>query len=326
MNEIVSNPGTKEIVVRRHTINEIIRGNSERLWDRIGPLLAKAPAIVEVLKSLSGEKNILVAEIPSMLKSKFESGELVLCRDKNGDLLAQLRGNKGFSKHLRIKEAEASSDLARSLNDFMVQQQLAQIVNMIEHVQHSIDRVLDGQYDDRFALCQSAEQQVLNARLVADEQVRRQMFLNSIQTAEDARNTVMLVLKRDIDYICGLKYGGLIEDVNTNPKEVEVEKRMRAIVAATQALHKASITEAVAFHELGEPAAMTNSIDFYLRFVSKNFSQDRCLLLSSNQGNKKIIDWVQEMPRLEREIPPLLKMLEMESEAIPAIVSRGNNG
>ena len=146
---------------------------------------------------------------------------------------------------------------------------------------------------------------MLNSELISNREIKQFMVMNAIQTVEESRHMVMLALKNDLDYICGLKFG-----IWSGPKDKDVQERLLTIANSVRVLHRASMVEATGYYELKEYKAMATSLDYYLKFIKISFPEPKRLLLCSNQGENKIMDWVKDIQRLEDQLSPLILTIE----------------
>ena len=189
--------------------------------------LKKLPSIINLYQSMNPE-HYLVANLTEEQKKMTSEGLLKLMKDKDGNLLAVLTKNGKIHNQIPLKDISMTPNLNGAVNNFIIQQQMAQIIGMINQVQQSVDRVIAGQQDDRIGLCNSAEQQLINARRIKNEDIRSLCLVNAIQSAEDSRNMIMLALKRDINFIENLSstsFGMFKEKVKTE----DINRRMQDI-------------------------------------------------------------------------------------------------
>ena len=275
--------------------------------------LRKTPALINVCKSLNPQE-YLVADPNNKQSRKLAKGMLKIMKDKDGNLLASLQNveSNKIDSNLRLKDLKLTPDLTKEISNFVMQQQLTQIINMIEFVQTSVNRVISGQQDDRIAICYSAEQQLINARSIQNEKIQQLCYANAIKSAEDARNMIMLDLKRNIDFIKKLpkkKTQMLFDKTSSNV----VHKRMQEIDTEFSTLTRTTLVESAIFYELGEKNAMINCVNSYVEFINKNFNPKTILKLNGNV-EKPSDYWVKQLPKTTKRLEKLTTSLSSTFE------------
>ena len=270
--------------------------------------LKKLPSIINLYQSMNPE-HYLVANLTEEQKKMTSEGLLKLMKDKDGNLLAVLTKNGKIHNQIPLKDISMTPNLNGAVNNFIIQQQMAQIIGMINQVQQSVDRVIAGQQDDRIGLCNSAEQQLINARRIKNEDIRSLCLVNAIQSAEDSRNMIMLALKRDINFIENLSstsFGMFKEKVKTE----DINRRMQDIALEFSVLTRTSLVEAATYYELNETEAMLQSVTYYANFIKETLPKETILKLNSNAGETvKLNYWVNRIPETEAKLSKMIEHL-----------------
>lgn len=270
--------------------------------------LKKLPSIINLYQSMNPE-HYLVANLTEEQKKMTSEGLLKLMKDKDGNLLAVLTKNGKIHNQIPLKDISMTPNLNGAVNNFIIQQQMAQIIGMINQVQQSVDRVIAGQQDDRIGLCNSAEQQLINARRIKNEDIRLLCLVNAIQSAEDSRNMIMLALKRDINFIENLSstsFGMFKEKVKTE----DINRRMQDIALEFSVLTRTSLVEAATYYELNETEAMLQSVTYYANFIKETLPKETILKLNSNAGETvKLNYWVNRIPETEAKLSKMIEHL-----------------
>ena len=270
--------------------------------------LRKLPALIDIAKSLKVQE-YLVADPNNVQSRKLAEGLLKIMKDKDGNLLASLQNvdSNKIDSNLRLKDLKLTPEVNKAINNFIMQQQMAQIINMINNVQSSINRVISGQQDDRIAICYSAEQQLINARIIRNEKIRQLCYVNAIKSAEDARNMLMLDLKRNLDFVNNLtekKTEMIFSKTSTN----DVHKRIQEIDKGFSILTKATLVESAIFYELAEKNAMLNCLSSHVEFINKNFNRKTILKLNSNAKESSDY-WFKQLPKTTKKLGFLIETL-----------------
>ena len=270
--------------------------------------LRKLPALIDIAKSLKVQE-YLVADPNNVQSRKLAEGLLKIMKDKDGNLLASLQNvdSNKIDSNLRLKDLKLTPEVNKAINNFIMQQQMAQIINMINNVQSSINRVISGQQDDRIAICYSAEQQLINARIIRNEKIRQLCYVSAIKSAEDARNMLMLDLKRNLDFVNNLtekKTEMIFSKTSTN----DVHKRIQEIDKGFSILTKATLVESAIFYELAEKNAMLNCLSSHVEFINKNFNRKTILKLNSNAKESSDY-WFKQLPKTTKKLGFLIETL-----------------
>ena len=312
MNDLVE-VRPNEIIPTKNKDNlfSVFNNFGKKLYEFILSELKKLPSINNLYQSVNPE-HYLVANLTEEQKKMMSEGLLKLMKDKDGNLLAVLTKNGKIHNQVRLKDISMTPNLNGAVNDFIIQQQMAKIIGMINQVQQSVDRVIAGQQDDRIGLCNSAEQQLINARRIKNEDIRLLCLVNAIQSAEDSRNMIMLALKRDINFIenlSSMSFGMFKEKVKTE----DINRRMQDIDLEFSVLTRTTLVEAAIYYELNETEAMLQSVTYYTNFIKETLPKKTILKLNSNAGETvKLNYWVNTIPETEAKLSKMIEHLNDE--------------
>ena len=117
-------------------------------------VIKQTPAVAQIHQVTQKGFRLVVDAGDSMLKA-IESGAVKLSVEKSGKMMAQIRGADGkFGSKLPIKKEYFrkgidSAQIANALQMQALQEQLSQITDQIQVINHSVIRVLEGQQNDR---------------------------------------------------------------------------------------------------------------------------------------------------------------------------------
>ena len=312
MNDLVE-VRPNEIIPTKNKDNlfSVFNNFGKKLYEFILSELKKLPSINNLYQSVNPE-HYLVANLTEEQKKMMSEGLLKLMKDKDGNLLAVLTKNGKIHNQVRLKDISMTPNLNGAVNDFIIQQQMAKIIGMINQVQQSVDRDIAGQQDDRIGLCNSAEQQLINARRIKNEDIRLLCLVNAIQSAEDSRNMIMLALKRDINFIenlSSMSFGMFKEKVKTE----DINRRMQDIDLEFSVLTRTTLVEAAIYYELNETEAMLQSVTYYTNFIKETLPKKTILKLNSNAGETvKLNYWVNTIPETEAKLSKMIEHLNDE--------------
>lgn len=142
----------------------------------------------------SPEATEYVLRIPKAVQEGLDSGEYSLMKRKTGEILAEVMHKSETSNRTVIKQkldvvertkeaataAQQSEAIATDLYNVAIQQQMAEISAQLEDVLKGVQRIEQGQQDDRYALIEAAESQ-LKLAMVANDETHR---LEAVQSAQ----------------------------------------------------------------------------------------------------------------------------------------------
>lgn len=297
------------------THNDLSKLNHDRenSPNKIAKHLKAAPALKGVIDSIKNNK-MLIADLTPGQQEALNNGLLKLTQNNNGTLSAILRDNTGkFVKHIDLKEINLSPDKSLAISNLMVQYQMAQIMNMLENISYSIEKILQGQQDDRLALVKSARQQFINAKYLRDIDLKRIAILNAIKTCEDSRNQLMISTKRDID------------EINKSPENFfkrfstsqdKIDNTINNIYIQFKALTEVSITEIMCYNELKEYESSVVSLKYYTEYLAIEIPEEFMKTLHSKSSVVGIYNfWDKDAPKVIKTINETTRLIEENIES-----------
>ena len=141
-----------------------------------------------------------------MLKA-IESGAVKLSVEKSGKMMAQIRDANGrYGEKLPIrkeyfKKGIDSAQMANALQMQALQEQLSQITDQIQVINHSVVRVLEGQQNDRIAQYYSGLALYAESRLVTDSAMQKALVAQSLKALAEATFELTLTMQSDIKHL-----------------------------------------------------------------------------------------------------------------------------
>jgi len=270
--------------------------------------LFAVPAFIELVKA-SFPETILIADFSEKQKEMIKEGLITLSKDRDGKILAILRGNGKIHSQVRLEELSRTPDLSGAINNFIVQQQMARIIDLVCQIQDAILELTGSLQDDRIALCNSAHVQLLNSRVLQKPELRFHSYALAVKSAEDSRQMLMLSLQRDIKLLHSQPKTKLKMFFSSDNGK-QIASKLCEIERGFCYLTKATLIEASAYFDLNETEAMTHCVGAYLTFVDDNFDSKTLLMLNSNSGSSKLNYWVDEVPKMKCKLESLASKLE----------------
>lgn len=238
----------------------------------IESILINAPQFLSILKDNVPE-GTLQAVLTDGQKKRLADGTLKLMHKKDGSLLAVIINpqNKRTVSHIPLKYIEnPPKELCAEMSNFALQMQLAEISEQIQNVQEIIEDVLRGQQLDRLATAYSCQQKFLQAQQIKNPELRRQAFLAIAFSAEDSRNLLMQSQTENLEFIQGQPedfWGKLLRGARPE----KIDSKMSQIRESLAAINLVSITEALAYQEMGEYESARQSLLYYSDYLKQSY-------------------------------------------------------
>lgn len=233
----------------------------------------KAPAAINYFQSLNPQK-VYDVVMTDEAKELYEKGLLVFKDRKDGlGLMPTLVDEAGkYGKQIALNEKWIAPDKILALNNMVVQQQLAEIVNLLEEMNESLNDVLEGQQNDRIALYYSAQQQYIEALSIEQSALKQICLANAIKTANDSRFQLIETAKYDIRKISEVPISGIgqITDFTSSKK---IASEIQKIRIAFKGINDATGICAASYAELDERQALLKCLEPYHDFIETNLQE-----------------------------------------------------
>lgn len=228
-----------------------IKGN---VLNEIAEMVSGAAKIKDIINP---EKSY-IAKFPTDILEKMNSGQYDIMRSKkDGELLSTiidktLPKNRNIVHQIRLEEVsigveEKFKDLSSNISNMVLQQQLADLAQMLNRIQKTLIDVKRGQVLDRIALVKSGREKLEQAMKLSDSNGdKKQLILNAISGLNDGRSQLELYIrdeiKKDIKIpdnrlrliLKSLFNNGYYDEIESN--FAELEEGMNAYFEATNLL------------------------------------------------------------------------------------------
>lgn len=288
------------------SITKTILKNAIPALHKIEHLLYLTPSFLDIIKKQVPE-NAFRAILTDSQKAQLRNGTLKLMSKKDGTLLATLvdpETNKIVSK-ISLEEIELPKEVSNAMTNYATQMQLAQIAEQIHSIQLAVEDVRQGQENDRLAIAHSCQQQLVQASSIKNIQLKNIALLQIVANAEDSRNLLMRSQKSNIAFIQNQPesfWGKLI--LGANPETINT--RMTEIREGLCAINMVSLTEAIAYQELGENEAAQISLRYYADYIQQSYLSDPKLLERLDMIDPSPDNyWSKTLPDIEKKIQKL---------------------
>lgn len=283
----------------------LIKGAKETL-SRIERMLYSAPAFINTVKAIIPEET-LQAILTDTQKSQIAQGMLKLMTKKDGSLMANLLNpeTKKIVCTIPLEKVKISPEISQAMANHATQMQMAQIAEQIQLVQVAIEEVRQGQEYDRLATAYSCQQKLLQAMTIRNPGLKSMALLRIAYDAEDSRNLLMQSQNANLAFIKNQPeslWGKLISGAASE----KVNSRMHEIRESLCAVNLVSLSEAIAYQEMGEFEAAQQSLQYYARYIQKTYLETEGLVQRLD-----LIDpapenyWSKTLPDIEKKIQEL---------------------
>lgn len=288
-------------------IAKCLLGNAKESLRKIETILGSVPQFIDALK-----KNIPEGAFQAILsdeqREQLADGTLKLMHKKDGSILAELIDpkSKQMVAHVPLKYVEnPPKELTNELTNFAVQMQLAQIAEQVQELQLAVEEVLQGQESDRLATAYSCQQKFLQAQKIENPELKQQALLQVALAAEDSRNLLMQSQISNLKFIIKQPenfWGRFFRGA----KPEKIDRVMIQIRESLVAINSVSITEALAYQEMGEYKSARQGLLYY-----SDYLRDTYLSVDGLVDKLDLIDpatdnfWSVALPNINAEIKAL---------------------
>ncbi len=279
---------------------------AQNIFTKIEKMLYSAPAVISAIKASIPEETFR-AILTDAQKEQLASGALKLMTKKDGSLMATLVNpeTKKIVSTISLEKVKLSPEMSQAMTNYVTQMQMAQIAEQIQVVQLAVEEVRQGQEYDRLATAYSCQQKLLQAMSIQNPELKAMALLRIVSDAEDSRNLLMQSQSVNIAFIQNQPesfWGKLISGATPE----KINSRMAEIRESLCAVNMVSLTEAMAYQEMGEEKAAQISLQYYAGYIQKTYLAspglvDRLDLIDPSPENY----WSKTLPDIERKIQAL---------------------
>lgn len=293
---------------------------AEKSLKKIEQMLYTVPTFIDMVRASIPEQTFQ-AILTDEQKSQIASGALKLMTKKDGSLMANLvnpETNKIVST-VSLQSVNLSPALTEAMTNYATQMQMAQIAEEIHTIQLAIEEVRQGQEFDRLAMAYSCQQKLLQAMQIKNPELKAMALMRLASDAEDSRNLLMQSQNANLTFIKEQPesfWGKLLSGANPE----KINQRMNEIHESLSAVNMVSLTEAMAYQELGESAAARQSLMYYAGYLQSAYLSTEGLVQRLD-----LIDpvpenyWSKTLPDIKKKIYALpcvenMSLLEEEKD------------
>ena len=273
---------------------------------KIEKMLYSAPAFINAVKA-SIPDEIFQAILTDEQKSQIAQGVLKLMTKKDGSLMANLvnPNTNRIVSTVSLKSVKVTPEISQAMTSYATQMQMAQIAEQIQLIQVAVEEVRQGQEYDRLATAYSCQQKLLQAMTIKNPELKAMALLLVTSDAEDSRNLLMQSQNANLTFIKNQPesfWGKLVSGATPE----KVNSRINEIRESLCAVNMVSLSEAIAYHEMGETEAARLSLQYYAGYIQKAYLETKGLverldLIDPSPENY----WSKTLPDIEKKIQAL---------------------
>lgn len=195
---------------------------SENMLSKVKQFIDSVPAVQKSIDYVQSKTDYIprLDLISDEIKQALQNGtaEIIPCKDSAEAIYLQIRttvkgliiNGKEYGKNKKIRDIPLGSktiptDVAGAIQCLSMQNQLNQLSNGLKEISEACEvnfgRIIQGQRDDRLAKLLSSRSAFIQALAMSDDDLQRQMLLQSILNANSARAELAFQIKSDISLL-----------------------------------------------------------------------------------------------------------------------------
>ena len=280
--------------------------NAKIALRKIEKMLYSAPAFINAVKASIPDETFQ-AILTDEQKSQIAQGVLKLMTKKDGSLMANLVNpdTNRIVSTVSLKSVKVTPEISQAMTSYATQMQMAQIAEQIQLIQVAVEEVRQGQEYDRLATAYSCQQKLLQAMTIKNPELKAMALLRVASDAEDSRNLLMQSQNANLTFIKNQPesfWGKLVSGATPE----KVNSRINEIRESLCAVNMVSLSEAIAYHEMGETEVARLSLQYYAGYIQKAYLETKGLverldLIDPSPENY----WSKTLPDIEKKIQAL---------------------
>ncbi len=241
----------------------------ERSADSIMTSIRKAVKEAAGRASEEEQEPRYIVDFDEATKQKLAAGEIKLDTRSTGEIYAQLRDQNGhYGKKLPIKEELLEQDVSMEdvelvLQMDVIRDQLKDIISALSSIEGQITEVIRGQQNDRLGLFYSGLSLYMEARVIGDEALKKQITAQALKSLSDANAQMIQEIRTSVEYLANEEYR------HSRRSLEKIDEHLSIIHQCYDIVYRAAFLKAAIYHENKEIPAMLAAIDEYGRFVDK---------------------------------------------------------
>lgn len=230
----------------------------------------------------------LVVDLSDELKEKYKQGLIRFDKDKDGNMYAQLRDEKGhYGKKLNIKEEIKEQDLILVAQLNAVKDVLDEIVDTLENIEECVTNVLLGLHNDRVGLYYSGLSIYLEALQVNDLSLKNELIAQALKSLNDSQAQIIQEFKSDIAYLKSSDFK------KSKKKKYEIlSNKMQNIHECYQTINRIITLKAMIYFDNDQLASMMMVCTEYQHFIDMVIKPNAGFLIECDPREDKLINGI----------------------------------
>lgn len=163
-----------------------------------------------------------------------------------------------IAEQVSVDISKVPADVTGNVANLALQQMVGQLMEVVQEMNNSVQRIERGQRDDRISLYQSAKQQYIEAISLSTSALQEYALLNAAKTANDASSALMETMKSDVRIIAANK---------VNKKEID--KLVENVFEAMKFINEATGLKVACYAALGEEKSLLATLKNYQVFTQQ---------------------------------------------------------
>ena len=268
-------------------INNKKQFQADDVINKFGDLVADA-LDAKKLKDSRTKDFKLVVDLTEKQKQQYLKGYLKLVKRASGEFVAMVRGDKGRFKELLTVSPEMAAAgidpmaLATAIQIKQIEEQLADIMDVLNDIGCKVKDVLKGQQNDRLSLFYSGMNLLMEADNTRDEVFRKLLFSQAIGSINESMAKLNREMQDAIDYLKNEKF----RDRKKDEREALIEEKIKTIHQCFDIINKGALAKACVYYASNEVQAMLTALSEYETFLGKTIVPNAKMLGEYDENDK----------------------------------------
>ena len=288
-------------------------------------IVKETPILTQMQQSIKKGYRYVVDATESTLEA-IDSGKIKLTTEKSGKIFAQIRNDNGkYGSKLPIKKelfrkGIDPTQMANALQMKALQNQVEDIADQINIINHSVQNVLQGQQNDRIGLYYSGLALYLESESITDGDMKIVLMAQSLRALSEATSQLTLTMQSDVQYLVNKEY--------TSSKEKRanlIDNHIKNINQSFAYIHQATMLRAGIYCNQGELAAMSTVLDEYSHFIESTVANNAQYLTEYDKTDDGTEEGVwRSRAKMKLNVQDFAQQLNMTDKTIYLGISKEN--
>lgn len=235
------------------------------------------------------KKTKYVLDLDETTRNALDKGLIKLDAGKNGELFAQLRVDGKYGKKLSVKQEVSAcgltpTEISTALQLKAIQEQMQSMMEVLEDIGKDVERVIQGQHNDRIGIFHSGLNLYIEARSVQDDSMRNLLISQALKSVSDSSATILLEIKEEIDFLVNRRYR----------KVDEIHTHMSNIHRCFDVVYRSYMLKTMIYYERNEIPAMLTTVSEFRRFIERVISKNARKLAECDRNDILLKDGIWE--------------------------------